>query len=67
MLTVLLLSVFIVLIAFALFSLRIIFVKNGKFHGTCASNNPHLQNEGAVCGVCGRKPGEACGDETQKA
>ncbi|MFT7248598.1 MAG: hypothetical protein ACI9DJ_002641 [Algoriphagus sp.] len=49
-----------VLIAFFLFSVRLIFVKNGTFKGTCANNNPMLVQEGAVCGVCGKKPDEPC-------
>jgi hypothetical protein len=30
--------------------------KDGKFAGTCASQNPHLNNEGEACGYCGRLP-----------
>lgn len=56
----LLVTLLFLLIAVLMFSVRIIFVKNGEFKGTCASNNPMLQKEGAVCGVCGRKAGEAC-------
>ncbi|MCB0524232.1 MAG: hypothetical protein H6576_19020 [Lewinellaceae bacterium] len=63
MLPVIIASVSVVLVAFFLFSLRVLFVKNGEFRGTCASNNPFMQKEGAVCGVCGRKSGEACGNE----
>lgn len=63
MLPVLIISIALVLIAFALFSVRLLFVKKGEFRGTCASNSPFLQKEGAVCGVCGRKAGEACGQE----
>ncbi len=53
-------TVIAVLIAFFLFSVRLIFIKNGEFKGTCANNNPMLAKEGAVCGVCGRKAGEVC-------
>ena len=68
MLPVLIASISFVLIAFAMFSVRLLFVKKGEFRGTCANNNPYLQNEGAVCGVCGRKAGESCGnDETVAA
>lgn len=67
MLPVLLLSITLVLVAFALFSVRILFVKKGEFRGTCATNNPMLQKEGAVCGVCGRKAGEACGKDEAAA
>ncbi len=34
--------------------------KGGEFAGTCASNNPMLQDEGATCGVCGARPDEQC-------
>ncbi len=61
MLTVFAASLVLILFAFALFSVRLLFVKNGEFRGTCASNSPYLQKEGATCGVCGRKAGEACG------
>lgn len=66
MLPVLIISVVLVLIAFALFSVRLLFLKKGEFRGSCASNSPFLQKEGAVCGVCGRKAGEACGKDEEK-
>lgn len=62
MFPVIILSIALVLIGFFLFSVRLLFVKNGEFKGTCANNNPFMKNEGAVCGVCGRQPGEACAD-----
>ena len=64
---VLLLSVILVCLAFALFSVRLLFVKNGAFRGGCAQNNPMLQKEGVVCGVCGRRAGEACGKDDDEA
>jgi hypothetical protein len=67
MLVVLILSIVLVLLAFALFSVRLLFLKKGEFRGSCASNSPFLQKEGAVCGVCGRKTGEACGKEESLA
>jgi hypothetical protein len=63
MLPVLIVSVVLVLAAFFLFSVRLLFVKNGEFRGSCAGNNPMLQKDGVTCSVCGRKPGEACGEE----
>lgn len=30
--------------------------KNGEFAGTCASQNPMLNQEGESCGFCGRTP-----------
>jgi hypothetical protein len=28
--------------------------KDGKFAGTCASQNPHLNKSGEPCGFCGK-------------
>ena len=54
----------IILIAFFFFalSLRIIFLKDGEFKGTCASQNPLLNPEGEQCGYCGKviSPGAEC-------
>lgn len=50
---------------FALMSVRLIFLKNGEFRGTCATQNPLLAKEGITCGYCGKIVGEgdsACGD-----
>lgn len=43
---------------FALMSVRLFFVKNGEFRGTCATQNPLLAKEGIVCGYCGKTVGE---------
>ncbi len=49
---------------FALMSVRLIFLKNGEFKGTCASQNPYLNKEGTTCGYCGKTvgQGDACGN-----
>ena len=53
---------------FALFfvglSIRILLKKDGEFKGTCASQNPYLNKDGAACGFCGKtvKAGEDCGN-----
>ncbi len=49
---------------FILMSVRLIFVKNGEFKGTCASQSPFLNKEGATCGFCGKtvNPGDDCGN-----
>lgn len=39
---------------FLLMSVRLIFVKNGQFKGTCASQSPFLNKEGGTCGYCGK-------------
>jgi hypothetical protein len=49
---------------FLLMSVRLLFVKNGEFRGTCATQSPFLAKEGITCGYCGKTigEGEACGD-----
>ena len=50
---------------FVLMSVRILLIKDGKFKGTCASQNPYLNKEGGTCGYCGKnvEAGENCGKE----
>jgi len=49
---------------FIFMSVRLIFLKDGQFKGTCASQNPYLNKEGATCGYCGKKVGEeGCGKD----
>jgi len=55
-----LLSVALLGLAFAGIAVKILLKKNGEFAGTCSSNNPMLQKEGAVCGVCGAQPQDQC-------
>ncbi|MFA0961861.1 hypothetical protein AB9P05_08630 [Roseivirga sp. BDSF3-8] len=52
---------------FILMSVRLLFLKNGEFKGTCASQSPFLNKEGGTCGFCGRdiEAGEACGKEEE--
>lgn len=33
--------------------------KGGRFSGTCASQSPYLNPEGAPCSFCGKLPDEA--------
>jgi hypothetical protein len=63
--TVFLFSIGIFALFFILLSVRLLFVKNGEFRGTCASQSPWLNKEGVTCGYCGKelKAGDAaCGD-----
>ena len=48
--------------------IKILIKKNGKFAGTCASQNPHLNKEGESCGFCGKTPEqfENCSEEPHK-
>lgn len=57
--TVILISIVLIALAFAGIAIKILVKKDGKFAGTCSSNNPLLQN-GGVCGICGAKPQEQC-------
>lgn len=55
-------------LAFAGIAVKIWAKKGGEFAGTCASNNPVLQEEGASCGLCGARPEEKCKrDDTANA
>jgi len=55
-----LISIALLALAFAGIAIKIWSKKGGKFSGTCASNNPMLQKEGAACGLCGAMPEEQC-------
>nr|WKN39176.1 hypothetical protein K4G66_10750 [Tunicatimonas sp. TK19036] len=62
--TTLILAIGFLALFFVLMSVRLIFLKNGEFKGTCASQSPFLNKEGATCGYCGKKmtEGEQCGN-----
>ncbi len=51
------------LFAFIAIGIKILIKKNGKFAGTCASQNPLLNKEGEPCGICGAQPDEKCNKE----
>lgn len=53
-------SIILLAVAFAGIAIKILVKKNGRFSGTCSSNNPLVQNEGGECGICGAKPEEKC-------
>lgn len=55
-----LITIILMALAFAGIAVKILLKKNGQFAGTCASNNPLLQEEGASCGICGARPQEQC-------
>ena len=48
-------------IAVAGISIKLWAKKDGKFAGTCASQNPMINKEGEACGFCGKTP-EQFGD-----
>lgn len=43
-------------IAIAGIAIKIWAKKDGKFAGTCASQNPMLNKDGEACGFCGKTP-----------
>ncbi len=58
--TTVLLAIGLLALAFSGIAIKILVKKDGEFAGTCASNSPLLQEEGATCGVCGARPEEQC-------
>ena len=45
-----------ILFAFAGISIKIWAKKDGEFSGTCASQNPYLNQSGDNCSFCGKSP-----------
>ena len=58
--TVVLLSIALMALAFAGIAIKILVKKDGEFAGTCASNSPFLNEEGKPCSFCGAQPDEKC-------
>ncbi|MCB9223026.1 MAG: membrane or secreted protein [Crocinitomicaceae bacterium] len=51
-------------LGFAGIAIKIWAKKDGKFAGTCASNNPLVNNgEDGTCSFCGARPDEKCQGE----
>lgn len=63
----LLLTIGLLGIAFAGIAIKLLFKKDGKFAGTCASQSPFLNAEGESCSLCGAKPEEQCKNNEAKA
>jgi hypothetical protein len=55
-----LLSILLLAIGIAGIAIKLLVKKDGRFSGTCSSNNPLVQGEGESCGICGAKPQEKC-------
>lgn len=64
---VVILSMGIMAFAVAGIGIKLIVKKDGKFAGTCASNNPLLNKDGEACGLCGARPEEKCKGDTVAA
>lgn len=61
----LLITIVLLALAFAGIAIKIWAKKDGKFAGTCASQNPALNENGEPCSYCGRAPEEmsSCSSE----
>lgn len=66
---VVLISIVLLALAFAGIAIKIWGKKDGEFAGTCASQNPVLNQSGEPCSFCGRLPDERkdCSGEPKKA
>jgi len=53
---ILLITVLLLLLAFAGIAIKIWGKKDGEFAGTCASQSPFLNKSGEPCGFCGKSP-----------
>ena len=62
--TTILLGIGILGLFFVLMCVRLIFLTDGEFKGTCASQSPFLNKEGTTCGYCGKEVGKdtQCGN-----
>lgn len=58
-----LLAIALLALGFAGIAIKILLKKDGKFAGTCASNNPVLNEDGEACSFCGALPEEQCQKE----
>ena len=58
--TIFLLALVLVALAFAGIAIKLLVKKNGEFAGTCSSRNPLLECEDGVCSICGAPSGQDC-------
>ncbi len=61
--TIFLITIIMLMFVFTAIGIKILLKKNGKFSGTCASQNPLINTEGESCGICGAKAEEKCKNE----
>lgn len=54
-------------LGFAGIAIKIWAKKDGEFSGTCASNSPFLNEEGAPCSFCGATPDQKCKNPEEQA
>lgn len=58
--SVLIVTIIMLALAFSGIAIKLILKKDGKFSGTCASQSPFLNKEGENCSFCGATPEEKC-------
>lgn len=51
-----LISIVLIGLSFSGIAIKLILKKNGEFSGTCASQNPFLNNSDQPCSICGKIP-----------
>ncbi len=58
-------TITLLLLAVAGIAIKLWAKKDGEFAGTCASQSPFLNKDGAACGFCGKTPDqfENCNEE----
>jgi hypothetical protein len=49
-------TLFCIFLVFIGLSIKLLIKKDGEFSGTCASQNPLLNNSNEPCGYCGKLP-----------
>ncbi len=54
------LSILFLALGIAGIAIKILVKKNGRFSGTCSSNNPLVQGNDGSCSICGAKSDEKC-------
>ncbi len=57
---VILITILLIGLCIAGIAIKLLVKKNGRFSGTCSSNNPLLQRDGNGCSICGATPDEKC-------
>lgn len=65
---ILIITLLLLLIAFAGIAIKLWAKKDGEFAGTCASQSPFLNKEGEACGFCGKTPDQfdSCDGQPKK-
>ena len=60
MIEVIIISIILVSLCISGIAIKILIKKDGEFAGTCASNNPLINNTNEPCSYCGADPNEDC-------